>query len=140
MLLMNITFGIMETGSAGRLREYSWISVLLISLSFFLLLYHYVLGERDEKLTEKYFGKNLYWFVVAAIYAFLTLAGIIIRIAANTAYGLYERLFGHEMVDSLLELNLFYIGAAGAVFCLMWVGREMILFFIERQIEKRKSP
>ena len=30
-----------------------------------------------------------------------------------------------------------YIGVAGTVFCLIWIGREMILIFIEKQIEKR---
>lgn len=141
MLLMNITFGIMKIRSVGMLQEYRWISVLLISLSFFLLVYHYVLGERDETITKMYLGKNWYWFVVAAVYALLSLAGTAIRNTANTAntaFVVYERLFGHEMVDNLLEMNPLYIGVAGAVFCLIWIGREMMLIFIEKQIEKRR--
>lgn len=139
MLLMNTISGIMKTGSVGMLREYSWISVLLLLLSFFLLFYHYVLGEQDEKMTKIYLKKNLYWFVVAAIYALLSFTGISIRIGANTAYDLNERLFGHETMDILQNMNLLYVGAAGTVFCLLWVAREMILFLVERKTEKRKS-
>lgn len=133
MLLMKFTFEIMKINSAMRLREYCWISVLMISLSFVLLLYHYALGEQDEKILERYFGKNLYWFVVAGFYALFSLDGALIQMAVDTAFDFTVRLYGHEMVDSLLDLNLLYVGAAGTVFCLVWVGREMILFFIERR-------
>lgn len=133
MLLMNITFRIMRIRSAGMHQEYSWISVLLISLSFFLLLYHYFLRERDEKITKIYLGRNLYWLVVAAIYTVLSIAGLVIRIIANAAPALDEGLAGHEMADNLLKMNLLYSGIVGAVFCLIWFGREMILFFIEEQ-------
>lgn len=133
MLLMHITFGIMKVNSVGTLQEYRWISVLLISLSVFLLFYHYFLGERDEKLTKIYLGKNLYWFVVAAIYTSFSLAEMVIRITRNTVFAVYEELFGHEMVDNLLDMKPLYIGVAGAVFCLIWIGREKILFFIERR-------
>ena len=135
MLLMNITLGIMKIRSVEMLREYGWISVLLISLSFFLLIYHYVLRVRDEKLTKMYLGKNLYWFVVAAIYALLSLTEVAIR---NTV-AVYEGVFGHEMVDNLLDMKPLYIGVAGAVFGLIWSGREMMLIFIEKQIEKRRQ-
>ena len=138
MLLMNITFGIMKIRSVGTLQEYRWISVLLISLSFFLLVYYYVLGERDETITKMYLGKNLYWFVVAAVYASLSLTETAIRNTANTSFAVYERLFGHEMVNNLLDMKPLYIGVAGAVFCLIWFGREMMLIFIEKQIEKRR--
>lgn len=134
MLLMNITLGIMKIRSVEMLREYGWISVLLISLSFFLLIYHYVLRVRDEEMTKMYLGKNLYWFVVAAIYALLSLTEVAIR---NTV-AVYEGVFGHEMVDNLLDMKPLYIGVAGAVFCLIWSGREMMLIFIEKQIEKRR--
>lgn len=133
MLLMNITFGIMKVRSVGTLQEYRWISVLLISLSFFLLFYHYLLRERDEKMTKMYLGKNLYWFVAAVIYALLAFTETSIRSTRNTAFAVYERLFGHEMVDNLLDMKPLYIGVAGAVFCLIWIGREMILIFIEKQ-------
>lgn len=137
-LLMNITFGIMKINSVGMLREYSWIAVLLLSLSFFLLFYHYVLGEQDEKMTNLYLKKNLYWFVVAAVYALLTLTGITLRTAADNPFDLNERLFGHEMMDILQNMNLLYVGAAGTVFCLMWVARETVMIFIEKQKERRE--
>lgn len=137
MLLMSMTFGIMKIGSIGMLPEYRWISVLLISLSFFLLCYHFLLWERDEKMTKVYLRKNLYWFVVAAIYISLSLTEMVIRINRNTVFAVYEGVFGHEKVDNLLDMKPLYIGAAGAVFCLIWIGREMILIFVEKQMEKR---
>lgn len=138
MLLMKIISGIMKIRSVGTLQEYGWISVLLISLSFFLLFYHYLLRERDETITKMYLGKNLYWFVVAAIYALFAFCETAIRITRDTAFDLYGRLFGHEMVDNLLDMKPLYIGVAGAVFCLIWIGREMMLIFIEKQIDKRR--
>ena len=138
MLLMKIISGVMKISSVGTLQGYGWISVLLISLSFFLLFYHYVLGERDETITKMYLGKNLYWFVVAAIYALFAFSETAIRTTRDTAFDLYGRLFGHEMVDNLLDMKPLYIGVAGAVFCLIWIGREMMLIFIEKQIDKRR--
>ena len=130
MLLMNITFGIMKIRSVGMLPEYRWISVLLISLSFFLLFYHYVLEKRGEEMTKKFLGKNWYWFVAATVYALLIPAEISLH---TPAIDLYERLFGQEVVDNLLDVNLLYVGAAGIVFCLIWIGREKILIFIEKR-------
>lgn len=136
MLLMKLTYGIMKINSIGTLREYGWISVLLISLSFFLLFYHCALGERNEKGTKRYLEKNLYWFVAAVMYASLIPTEFSLRTATSEALDWYGRLLGHETVDHLLELNLLYIGAAGAVFCLIWGVREMVLVFVEKQIEK----
>lgn len=135
MLLMRITFGIMKICSVGMLREYSWISVLLISLSFFLLFYHYVLTEKDQRITKLYLGKNLYWYVVAVLYVALLITGISFQNDANTAW--YEWLFGHEMADTLLDTNLLYTGIAGTVFCLVWIVRERILIFIDKHMGKR---
>lgn len=136
MLLMRITFGIMQICSVEMTREYSWISVLLISLSFFLLFYHYVLTEKDERITKIYLGKNLYWYVVAVLYVALSRTGISIQNGANTAW--YERVLGHEMADTLLDINLLYTGIAGTVFCLVWIVREKILIFIDNHRGKRR--
>lgn len=136
MLLMRITFGIMQICSVETIREYSWISVLLISLSFFLLFYHYVLTEKDERITKIYLGKNLYWYVVAVLYVALSRTGISIQNDANTAW--YERVLGHEMADTLLDINLLYTGIAGTVFCLVWIVREKILIFIDNHRGKRR--
>lgn len=133
ILLMKFTFEIMKINSAMRLREYIWIALLLISLSFFLLFYHYALGEQDERITKIYLKKNLYWFVLAAFYAAAALVGAAVRIAVNTARDFAVIMFGQKMVDSLSDMNLLYVGIAGAVFCLVWAGRERILFFIERR-------
>lgn len=133
MLLMHITFGIMKISSVGMLPEYCWCSVLLISLSFFLLAYYFILAEGDEKMTKMYLERNSYWFAVAVIYAIITIIGNAIQTHANAAVVLCERLFGYELADHLLDMNLLYIGAAGAVFCLIWIAREKVLVFIERR-------
>lgn len=133
MLLMKFTFEIMKINSAMRLWEYGWISVLMLSLSFFLLRYHYFLGVQDERVTEVYLRKNLYWFVSAAYYAVAALVGAAVRSTASAVFDLAVRLLGQEMADNLQDMNLLYVGIAGTVFCLVWAGREMILFFIERR-------
>lgn len=133
MLLMKFTFEIMKINSAMRLWEYGWISVLMLSLAFFLLRYHYVLGEQDERVIEVYLRKNLYWFVSAAYYAVAALVGAAVRSTASAVFDLAVRLLGQEMADNLQDMNLLYVGIAGTVFCLVWAGRERILFFIERR-------
>ena len=138
MLLMGITSEIMKVSSAGMIPEYRWISVLLISLSFFLLFYHFLLGERDEKMTKIYLGKSWYWFAAAAVYVLLSLSEMAIRITRNTPFAVYEEVFGHEAVDAFLDVKPLYIGVAGAVFCLIWIGRETILTYMEKKREKRK--
>ncbi len=138
VLIMKLTQVVMEISSIRTLPEYNWISILFVSLSIFLLFYHYILGERNEKVVKFYLQKNLYWIVATLFYASMALTESAIHMSSNTGFNIYERLFGKGFVDAFLNLNPEYLGIAGTVFCVIWIMREWLLIFIEKRIYQKK--
>ena len=138
VMIMKLTNIIMTVSEIGMLPEYRWISILLISLSAFLLFYYYLLGERDELIVKMYLGKNLYWVVIAVFYVSLITVDITVNNTTSLAYDMYKKMLGIERIATISELNLINIGTFGVAFCVIWIVRELGLIFIEKQIEKRK--
>ncbi len=138
VLIMKLTQVVMEISSIRALPEYNWISVLFISLSLFLLFYHSILKDRREKMVKPYLQKNFYWIMVTLFYATMALADLAIHMSSHTKFNIIERLFRKEFVDAFLNLNPKYLGIAGTVFCVIWIMREWLLIFIEKQIDHEK--
>lgn len=123
-----------------RFQEFRWAAVLLLSLAAVLLLRHYILGERDESLTKVYLGQNLYWVVVIIGYIILMVfpVGIngVTRFLQKYDIGFIKPL--DERIEAFMSWNPVLIGILGIVFCIVWIGREWLLMFIEKQREQRE--
>ena len=140
-VISNVTYSIMEHESFGvkDFARYRWTAVLLISLSVLLLVLHAVLEERDEKITQAYMRKNMFWIVATLLYVFLIPIERVIEMAQEMPVPIYDRLLGSNAIEWILSWNPTMVGICGAGFCLLWIIREWFLLFIEKQYEKGKS-
>ena len=135
ILIANVTYLIMSKASlsVSELSEYRWMAVLLLSLAWVLLNGHFLLGYRTEKITKKFFRKNVFWIVATECYIILALIGWNIAIANSTSFPIYQRLLGTENVNWILSWNPELVGIFGAGFCVIWMIREWVLVFIEKK-------
>ncbi len=140
MLLINATYLIMNL-SEVYLTDFSsirWITVLLLSLSCILLFHYELLGERDPKITKAYFKRNLYWIIIAALYAEQVLLALSINsVEAKGGLNFFRKMIGERAYEMFAVCNPMMIGIGGVVFCLIWIGREQLLIFLEKQQEKK---
>ncbi len=114
----------------------SWIAVLLLSLAGIFLFQYFLLSRRDHALTRAYFKRNRYWFAILLAYASLFLIDYNYR-----KFGIYPdymvRMVGPQVVRSIMSWNPGRLGVCGMIFCLMWMGREYMLMFVENHRENR---
>ena len=113
-------------------QDFRWVTVLLLSLAVILLFQYSILKERDYAITRVYFKRNLFWIVISLNYLFMIL----------TKYSLYnntllERWVGHDLINEIMTWKPMMIGICGLTFCIIWVGREYLLMFIESRREKK---
>lgn len=136
-LVLGIAFALM--GAVAGYQELKWATVLLWSLAAVLLFQYCVLGERDEKITKMYFGKNLYWGIVTLCYMMLTVASSIIVVLGDYPQNFFVKIFGQEKIVLFLSYNPMLVGIFGTIFCVIWVLRELILVYIEKLYKKREK-
>ena len=134
-IIANVTYLVMSAASLSEseFTEYRWMAVLLISLAGVLLAGHALLGERTDKITKMYFGKNLFWIVVTAYYVNLAIMERCVAISNNTSFPIYQRVLGTENINWILSWNPELVGICGTVFCVGWMIREWVLVLIEKK-------
>ena len=121
----------------GNYSELKWLAITLISLSIILLFQYAIVKTRDKDFSILYLKKGKLWIVVALLYLSLILHGYTMENRVNNPNYLLTRILGLANVKLLLSYNFKMIGRAGLCFCGMWIGRELILMFKERQKEKK---
>ena len=133
-LAANITYLITNKNYAviNEFTNYRWFTMLLISLAVILLVLHWLLGERDEKIIKSYFSRNMYWFLAFLYYISLIVASITINMKNDMGYSAYEKILGVDKIKWFMSWNPGLVGIIGACFCVVWVLREYILIFIEK--------
>jgi len=139
VLVANIT-GLVISGSDIVIENYSdlkWVAISLISLSIILFFKYYIVEGRDRDLARLYLRGGKLWIAVAIFYGALILTGYTMKNALYFPNNIYARLLGISNVKILLSYNLKMIGRTGLCFCAVWIGRELIMMFIERQKEKK---
>lgn len=110
------------------LGEYSFVTILLWSLSAVLLFYHSVLKDRDKNVSDMYFRKNGYWLVVAAIYGTIWM-----YISFPPLQELLTRLFGEGWLEQGRSWQLDLVAIGGIAFSLFWFCREWIVLWLNKK-------
>lgn len=133
-LMSNVTYLVMDHNkiSVIEMADYRWIAMLLLSLAFFLLFLHDLLGAQDERIIKSYFRKNKLWILATACYATLILMAYCVSLTQGTELNLYEKILGHDTMEWMLSWNPKLVGIGGASFCIIWMIREGFLIFIEK--------
>ncbi len=113
--------------------DLSWIAVLCLSLSFFLLFRSLILSRHDYDLLKVVGKMKLYRVIVIVFYvaALITRPEVFIH---NPGYMVLK--FLHLSSGSILNIrnmNFFNLGLFGLVFCIFWMIREKILSRYERK-------
>jgi len=139
VLVANIT-GLVISESGIAIENYSelkWVAISLISLSIILFFQYYIVEGRDRDLARLYLRGGKLWIAVAIFYGALLLNGYTLKNELNNPDHIAIRLLGLSNVKILLSYNLKMIGRTGLCFCAVWIGRELIMIFIERKKEKK---
>jgi hypothetical protein len=141
VVLVNLT-GLLAEHFPGMEQEFADFRsgpVLLLSLAAVLLFWYHVLDERIEYITDPYSKRNLYWPTLTLIYALLA------RIAAGAEHlerngsNVYFLLLGAEKYDFVFSCDLFFVGIGGMLFCLVWMGRESFMIWMEKIWDEWKA-
>ncbi len=116
--------------------DMTWISITFLALSGLLLLQHYAIELRDNTISSLYGKRNIVW--ISAVFGFLDM-----YLYRNVAVNYPERIdfllgwiFGEGVAEKIIQHRLDLAGIAGFIFCLVWIGREMIMRLVVRIKEK----
>ena len=108
-------------------QDTKWVAVTIFSMALVLLLQYSVLNQRDQKITSMYYKRNIYWMLVIGHYGCLFLLDAMLHMFSANEHNVIYEFLGKRTIDILLACKLNRIGIAGIIFCLIWIGREMIL-------------
>ena len=138
MLLMNATYLIMQmTEHRSDFLSLRWITFLMLYLAAFMLYQYNMLKERDPEITKSNFNKNVYWGIVALFYLNHVLVAIVAYLSKKPGkIDFFKGPVGEAIYSVIISYNPLMIGIGGLIFCLIWVGREKLLMFIEDKQEK----
>ena len=109
----------------NEIKSYKWLTVLLISFSFFMFVQYGILTKRDFKCNNKYYKINVFWSMPIFIYVMLMVGGYILQYM-NVPYILDIKMYevGAEIAK---KYDCFKVGLSGVGLSLGMMIRERVL-------------
>ncbi len=118
-------------GSLPHYSGYAWLGPALISIGVILTFQVFILKERDRKVTPYYFKANFYWICMFAFYLVLILHAWTFGPGHESIIRFLP--LGELMSDIAVKYDIAKVGIAGAIFVLLWNGREWVLRFLDKR-------
>ncbi|MCR4851104.1 MAG: protein kinase [Lachnospiraceae bacterium] len=118
--------------SYDGLAEFRWITVLLFSLSLFMIYQYIMLNDRSYVMTRLFKDMKLFWGTLIMFYILCMIIGIRLSDPASAQTAWFIKQVGSKATDLIRSFDLFRVGGSGLVFCIIWIIRERIMAKRER--------
>ena len=129
ILIANLVSMVQQTGEIdlNSYSEYNWVPIAIISIAMVLLYQYEILDTEDRKIFYLLYKRGMYWIMVCLMYVALVVVGCATNLTAKYVYNKGDTfLYFFSLFDATM------VGLSGLGFCLIWIVRENIFAFRQK--------